>query len=327
MLFVYFLRTLQSGKNIKPMNTADISDVEIMDITCRDAQKQNSAICLEQNGFLLCKQGHISLMMDDNTYHERKGDLYVYPAFSQTYVVDFSDDLQGVVGRADFDFVLSSLDSIADTQSHVYIRFHPLVSLTPVQYHCIDRLIEGIRNRKQICTQLVGQVVSALVKAFCYEVIDAYIANCMENIESKKQTRKDKVFQNFLVALHRGCRTYRDVGYYAAQQNLTARYFTTLIHRVSGKTPSQWISLFVITETKRLLSNPKYCVKEVAVQLNFTEQSLFGRYFKQHTGYSPGEYKSQVRERENNTRPQSGHTAADTAATAPPAVRSETPLS
>lgn len=285
-------------KKHRMVNTAEVSDVEIMDITSLDAKKQHSAICLEQNGFLLCKRGHISLMMDDHTFHVREGDLYVYPAFSQTYIQDFSDDLQGVIGKADFDFVLSSLDSIADTQSHVYIRFHPLVTLTPVQYTCIDRLIEGIRNRKEIHTQLGEQIVSALVQAFCYEVIDAYITNCKEQMESKKQTRKGKIFQNFLVSLHKGFRTYRDVGYYAAQQSLTPRYFTTLVHGVSGKTPSQWIGLFVITEAKRLLSNPKISIKEVAGQLNFTEQSFFGRYFRQHVGCSPGEYRMRVRRQE-----------------------------
>lgn len=280
------------------MDTIEVSDVEIMDITCQEAKKQDSAICLEQNGFLLCRKGYIDLMMDDHTYHVREGDLYIYPAFSQTYIRKFSDDLLGVVGKADFDFVLSSLDSIADTQSHVYIRFHPLVSLTPVQYRCVERLIEGIRNRKEIRTRLGSQIVAALVQAFCYEVIDAYITNSSEQLQSKKQTRKDKIFQNFLVALHRGFHMYRDVGYYAEQLNLTPRYFTTLVREVSGKTPSQWVSLFVITEAKRLLSNPKNSIKEVAIQLNFSEQSFFGRYFKQHVGCSPSEYKSHVRKQE-----------------------------
>lgn len=159
------------------MNTIEVSNVEILDINSDNVKKHNSVICLEQNGFLLCKQGGISLMMDDHIYKVKPGDLYIYPAFSQTYVRSVTDDFQGVVGRADFDFVLASLDSIADTQSHVYIRFHPLVSLTPSQYQCIDRLIESIKKRKGLQTCLEPQIVSALVQAFCYEVIDAYITN------------------------------------------------------------------------------------------------------------------------------------------------------
>lgn len=274
------------------MNTIEVSNVEILDINSDNVKKQNSVICLEQNGFLLCKQGSISIMMDDHLYKVQPGDLYIYPAFSQTYIHSFTDDLKGVVGRADFDFVLSSLDSIADTQSHVYIRFHPLVSLTPTQYQCIDRLIEGIQKRKEIHTCLESQIVAALVQAFCYEVIDAYITNSKEQVQSKKQTRKDKIFQNFLIDLHRNFHQHRDVAFYAEQQHLTPRYFSTLVHEASGKTPLQWITLFVITEAKRLLSNPETSIKEVADKLNFTEQSFFGRYFKQYAGYSPSTYKS-----------------------------------
>lgn len=274
----------------------EVSNVEIQDINSENVKKQNSVICLEQNGFLLCKEGSISLMMDDHLYKVQPGDLYIYPAFSQTYIHSVTDDLRGVVGRADFDFVLSSLDSIADTQSHVYIRFHPLVSLTPTQYQCINRLIESIRKRKGISTSLEPQIVAALVQAFCYEVIDAYITNSKEQVQSKKQTRRDKIFQNFLVALHRNFREHRDVGFYAEQQYLTPRYFSTLVHEVSGKTPLQWITLFVITEAKRLLSNPEISIKEVADRLNFTEQSFFGRYFKQYAGCSPSEYRSRSTE-------------------------------
>ena len=153
-------------------------------------------------------------------------------------------------------------------------------------------LIEGIRNRKEICTRLNPQIVSALVQALCYEVIDAYITNSQEQVQSKKQTRKDKIFQNFLVALHQNFRMHRDVKFYAKLQQRTPRYFSTLVHEVSGKTPTQWISLFVITEAKQLLSNPKTSIKEVANKLNFTEQSFFRRYFKQYTGYSPSEYRT-----------------------------------
>ena len=274
------------------MNTAKVFNVEILDINSDHVKKGKSVICLEQNGFLLCKKGRITLIMDETSYEVKPGDLYIYPAFSQTYIHSVSDNFTGIIGRADFDFVLSSLDSIADTQTHVYIRFHPLNSLKESQYECIIKLIERIQQREKIQTSLKTQVIGALVQAFCYEVIDAYITNYKEQIQSKKQTRKDKIFQNFLLSLHQNFRTHRDVAFYAEQQSLTPRYFSTLIHSLSGKSPLQWIVLFVITEAKHVLSNPKASVKEVADKLNFTDQSFFGRYFKQYAGYAPSKYKS-----------------------------------
>ena len=80
-----------------------------------------------------------------------------------------------------------------------------------------------MRGRKDIHTPLSKQVVSALVQAFCYEVIDAYISNTP--VQTMKQTRKDKIFQNFLVALYKNFHTHRNVRYYADQQSLTPRYF------------------------------------------------------------------------------------------------------
>lgn len=280
--------------NFEKMDEVTISDVSIQDVDSEVLRQHNSVICIEQNGFLLCKQGHISLRMDDRLYELQAGDLYVYPAFSQTYVHGFSDDMVGVIGKADFDFVLSSLDSIANTQSYVYIRFHPRLSLNPIQFQCVEKLIEGIRSRMRIHSILQPQIVSSLLQAFCYEVIDAYISNTDGQMTSGKQTRKGKIYQNFIVLLHKNFRLHRDVTFYAGELNITPRYFATVIHEVSGRTPLQWISLFVITEAKHLLSNPHWSVKDVSNALNFVEQSLFRRYFKQYTGYSPSEYKANV---------------------------------
>ena len=274
------------------MNAIGTPNIELFDIDSGNVNIQKTIGYLEQMGFLLCRRGNISLMLDDRIYNVRAGDLYIYPAFTHTQVKCFSAYLQGVAGTADFDFVLSSLDPVSDTQSHVYIRFHPHVSLTGEQYRRIEEIIECVRGRKDIHTPLSKQVVSALVQAFCYEVIDAYISNTP--VQTMKQTRKDKIFQNFLVALYKNFHTHRNVRYYADQQSLTPRYFTTLIHEVSGKTPSQWIMMFVIIEAKRLLSNPDISIKETANRLNFTEQTFFGRYFKLYAGCSPSAYRASV---------------------------------
>lgn len=289
MFFVGFSVTLYS-KSSKGMSAMGNPNIELFDIDSRNINIQKTIGYPERNGFLLCRRGSISLVLDERIYNVREGDLYIYPPFTHTQVKCFSDDLQGVAGTADFDFVLSSLDSISNTQSHLYIRFHPYVSLTAEQYRRVEDIIRCIRGRKDIRTELSTHVVAALVKAFCYEVIDAYVTNTP--VQTLKQTRKDKIFQSFLVALYKNFHAHRDVRYYAELQNLTPRYFSTLIHGVSGKTPQQWITMFVIIEAKRLLSNPNISIKEAANRLNFTEQTFFGRYFKLYAGCSPSEYKS-----------------------------------
>ena len=47
----------------------------------------------------------------------------------------------------------------------------------------------------------------------------------------------------------------------------------------------------VIADAKQMLRSSDLSIKEIASELNFSTQSFFGKYFKQHTGTSPSRYK------------------------------------
>lgn len=47
----------------------------------------------------------------------------------------------------------------------------------------------------------------------------------------------------------------------------------------------------MILEAKALLKYSGMSIQEIAYHLNFSTQSFFGKYFKQHTGTSPSRYK------------------------------------
>ena len=59
----------------------------------------------------------------------------------------------------------------------------------------------------------------------------------------------------------------------------------------TGKSASDWIDDYVILEAKALLKSTNMTVQQVGDELNFFEQSFFGKYFKRIVGVSPREYK------------------------------------
>ena len=67
-----------------------------------------------------------------------------------------------------------------------------------------------------------------------------------------------------------------------------------MVKEVSGKTAARWIDESVILEAKALLKYSGMSIQEIAYHLNFSTQSFFGKYFKQHTGTSPSRYKRKV---------------------------------
>ena len=270
----------------------NIHSIEIIDVTKDFVDSKYPVIHSDKNGFLLCKQGSIQLLLDDCTFNINAGDLYIYPPFSQTFIKEVSDDFSGVIGIADFDFVLSTITQVSNTQQHIYIRTRPCVTLTQHQLQNIEELVSIIKHRlAESYRPLRIQILSALVKTICFEILDAYFDGL--SISPMQQNNRDKIFQRFLQDCFMHFKKHRDVKFYAELQHLTPRYFSTVIREVSGKTPIEWINLSLVTEAKKLLATPELNIKEIALQLNFEDQSLFGRYFKRITGLSPSSFREQ----------------------------------
>ena len=82
------------------------------------------------------------------------------------------------------------------------------------------------------------------------------------------------------------------VAWCAAELHLSANYFGDLIKKESGKTAQEYIQAKIIGLAKeKILDNDK-TVNEIAYQLGFKYPQHFTRFFKQHTGVSPNEYRT-----------------------------------
>jgi AraC-like DNA-binding protein len=64
-----------------------------------------------------------------------------------------------------------------------------------------------------------------------------------------------------------------------------------VVKAVSGRTAGSWIDGYVILAAKVMLRSSANTIQEVSVALNFPNQSFFGKFFKQHVGISPREYR------------------------------------
>ena len=111
---------------------------------------------------------------------------------------------------------------------------------------------------------------------------------------NKPMKREEILFKQFIKLVSENHRKERRVDFYAEQLFLSPKHFSTVIKKVSGKTAGQWIDEYVILEAKTLLKYSSMSIQEVAYYMNFPNPSFFGKYFKQHTGMSPSDYKAQI---------------------------------
>ena len=103
--------------------------------------------------------------------------------------------------------------------------------------------------------------------------------------------RREALFERFMQLLEEHHVSERNVAFYADHLFLTPKHVSKVILEVSGKTPTQWIDEYVVLEAKSLLKYSNLTIQEIADYLNFSTQSVFGKYFKHKTDLSPREYK------------------------------------
>ena len=104
----------------------------------------------------------------------------------------------------------------------------------------------------------------------------------------------DTIFRKFMFSLAKNCKTHRKVEFYAAEQCLTPRYFSSVVRNVSGEHATCWIRRAVLIEAKKLLTNSTLTMQQIADELSFPNPSFFGQFFKRNMGMTPKAYRDSL---------------------------------
>jgi AraC-like DNA-binding protein len=108
-------------------------------------------------------------------------------------------------------------------------------------------------------------------------------------------SRDELYFQKFLELLVDHYTNQHKVGFYADRLDITPQYLTLIVKRLSGQTVSDLIFQLLFDEAKKLLRQPGASINKIAEDLNFSDQSSFGKFFKRKSGISPKDFKRKPR--------------------------------
>jgi AraC family transcriptional regulator len=76
----------------------------------------------------------------------------------------------------------------------------------------------------------------------------------------------------------------------AGHAGLSRHYFSRLFRAVTGDPPMRYLMGRRIEHARRMLSDRRHSVCEIAMLLHFADQSHFCRSFRRRTGLSPLQY-------------------------------------
>ncbi len=110
----------------------------------------------------------------------------------------------------------------------------------------------------------------------------------------------EKMDQNFMLAMNfkkaieTNIQESLSIDQYSQQLGVSSKKLTSLSKKYLKDTPSNIIHQRKILEAKRLLSNQKISIKEIAYSLGFDQPTYFTKYFKKHTGLTPKDFIKQL---------------------------------
>ncbi|MBO7477358.1 MAG: AraC family transcriptional regulator [Salinivirgaceae bacterium] len=252
---------------------------------------------------VFCSSGSISCMLNMNEYTLSSGMLMVITPGNIVRIT--SPDLEQALSNASFTFIAVSVDYISNASLDFNSLFsealallqNPCIKITDSELLLLSDYINLVYKITGTTAKYVRESVSEIMSSVFYQFasyVDDYLRD--ENIRAAAlpdNTRQRRMFEAFMKLVKDNHNTERMVGFYADKLCVTPKYLSKVVREVSGRSAPDWIDGFVIMSAKSMLKYSDMTVKEIAIELNFPNQSFFSKFFKSQTGLTPNEYRSE----------------------------------
>lgn len=143
------------------------------------------------------------------------------------------------------------------------------------------------------CNFFRRESIMSLLRVFYWDIYVGY-KNNPKATQSIKYTRKEKLVFDFFCLIIEYHSVSRDVAFYAEKMCISPKYLTMLVTDNTGRSAKEWIVEYTIIEIKALLRDSNFEIKEIVSQTNFQSSSTMTRFFREHTGITPSEYRENI---------------------------------
>lgn len=107
-----------------------------------------------------------------------------------------------------------------------------------------------------------------------------------------------KLADRFMQLVEQSDGRIRRVDEYAKMLNVTPKYLSKLLVGTMNKRPSEMIHFFTLQAIENRLRFTDMTMQQIADDLQFPNASFFGKYFKEHSGMTPLEYRMKYHDSE-----------------------------
>ncbi|TDW51767.1 AraC-like DNA-binding protein [Flavobacterium sp. 270] len=155
----------------------------------------------------------------------------------------------------------------------------------------INKIYELIQQTQEGSNYYKDELIRNYIFALVYE-IDGYYREL--TLEASSSLNGHPLFAKFRQLLSVNYMKEHKLDFYADLLFLTPKSLSAAIKKHTGRSAGKWIDDAIILEAKVLLQNKTLTVLQISEMLNFSDQSVFGKFFRTNTNMSPIEYRRKL---------------------------------
>ena len=265
-------------------------------------------VLLPESGFyvekhaliIICTEGMAQFEYEGQTIQLRKNDIFIYMML-RSVVTNFMSSQNFNCRQIWFtDSEAWSIDmhgnkSLADM---IYLKQHPKVSLNDHDATMIDSYFQLLCRRMRDRTPvLYFDIVRSLFSTMLLEILGIMRRGKNQTTESNVTDgaapglHRQRLADKFMRLVEQSDGRIRKVDDFANQLNITPKYLSTLLKETMNRRPSEMIHFYTLKAIKHRLRFTDMTMQEIANDLNFANASFFGKYFKEHAGMTPMDFR------------------------------------
>ena len=283
-------------QNLKPrsgFDTIRLGDSDELVVMENFGSLPKGELSLDRHGLIvICTEGIAQFDYDGQQIRLHKDDLFLYMAHSVVTNFMSSSDFncrQIWFSRGEL-WNISKYGEVS-LSDLPYLKRHPIMHLTEDDVKLLDNYFQLLCLRmRDPSPVLYSNIVRSLVSTMMLEILSMMRRQEPENTVTTGVHRQ-RLANEFMRLVEQSDGRIRKVDDFANQLNITPKYLSTLLKETMNRRPSEMIHFYTLKAIKHRLRFTDMTMQEIANDLNFANASFFGKYFKEHTGTTPLEYR------------------------------------
>ena len=188
-----------------------------------------------------------------------------------------------------FDSLPGSQRLYSQLAEFIQVDHLPIVSLKPEKSRYLRQTFDLFSSDLRGFKIYTHGIISHLCCLLLLQTADTF---CQSNRHMPVYVKRSgEIFRKFRKLLTAHYRQHHDIGFYADELHISTTYLSRIVKQTTGNTVRFLISELLCADARRMLVCTDLDIKEIASQLGFSDQSVFGKFFVKKTGLSPLKFR------------------------------------